>query len=59
MEEVRKSNITIAFTVDWKCGEDELLKQCKACETYEALHKVLNDNMIIYLGEESEDEPNY
>ena len=56
MEEKKQPKINVKISVDWECGEEELLEQCKACKTYDDLHKVISDNIIInefqYLMEE-------
>ena len=47
MEEKKQPKINVKISVDWECGEEELLEQCKACKNYDDLHKVLSDNIII------------
>lgn len=39
--------INVKISVDWKCGEEEILEQCKSCKTYDDFHKVISDNIII------------
>ena len=47
MKEKKQPKINVKISIDWECGEGELLEQCKACKNYDDLHKVINDNMII------------
>lgn len=47
MEEKKQPKINVKISVDWECGGEGLLEQCKSCKTYDDLHKVLSDNIII------------
>lgn len=40
----------INFILKWKCSEEELLADLKACETYSEVMEVLDYNMIISVG---------
>lgn len=43
-------DVKINFTLKWKCSEEELLADLKACETYSEVMEVLYYNMIISVG---------
>jgi len=40
----------INFILKWKCSEEELLADLKACETYSEVMEVLYSNMLISVG---------
>ena len=42
--------IKIKFICEWKCSEEELLADLKACETYSEVMEVLYSNMLISVG---------
>lgn len=47
---MKRGDVKINFILKWKCSEEELLADLKACETYSEVMGVLYYNMILSIG---------